>query len=1397
MKSILFYRKKVFIIFILIFGTTTLFSTTKNIQFSVDLSFLIIQGKFNTATDIAYIRGTFNNWDTTIPLSAVGNNVYSVTIPLAENSYQEYKYFINTSGAAGGGWENNFPVASSGNRKLSVGVHDLVLPTMYYNDAEMDKTKSTEHFNIFYTTYDNSYIDDFASRIEVCYSIISKAIQSFPVAKTNIYLYKDLDQLHMACGFPENGPNSIGSAWGAKLITMLAPSKSSLNDALGLFTHEFTHCLIASKTKISITTWLNEGTACYYGRQFSTKDWIKSMMDQQGKPNIDDIWKGNMGYAYSGILAYFIIKTKGEAAMAKFIENMNYADIGYANLAALQTDWHAFLDVYLDFQTKVNVKFSVDMANMISAKYFNATTDKVFVHLRGNLSDWSPSQLTLESGTVYSVTLPVNRYNFFEYKFSTNSVTAPNGGYEMKVDETTLGVRLLDVENTNKTLPTVKFNTNAVSGLDMTQINNKIKVLDTHIRYWFSGQYTKYNYTLKQITPAEYQAQKPADNLSFDAGFVAADGTINFSEPTTDEQKAVFPDLTKVALYYVCQKYMYEFYNTRNLPLLLKVGFPIFEAGLLPADATIKTAVTNYGSSLTSFDDMNNTTHFIDKKGYLIAGAFGEFMNVYKNWAYQFIYPISAIAFNTEPGWFLTNTKAELLADFNRYLYARFLQPDENSRVKICVETDHFKFYTTPNDASINFPYFSTVTETAYTEYVNNFNIEAGEKLSFFTLTGCKDGEIEGLACDPNGRLTGGTAWSSGLHSTSSPSTDLLPRFYHQNRHELAHAFQGLIHQGIVTAWLNEGFPQFCAAGPITMSSVRLDGINCLSAGTTYFGHRPTYEDTRIYPTPDYGYYTMGYFLNDYIYRRGGYNLLKAVQQNDLAAYQSLGYSTAQAFLNDFYFDFDVRVQNINIVTLINPTINTESTTSSISINWTPLKGDIKLNVAVSTDNGVTWTTIATKTTSTSCTWDAATYNGKFLLKFSAPDNLNVETIYGPFTKVSLDKPQINFPTGNEYLIAGDTVNISWGNTTLSNFKIEFSGDNGTSWSTLNTSVTASAKTYKWIVPWTLSNQCKIRISDAENARNNDISDNSFTILQPNLIGGPYLFDNNTVALLHFDNDLKNRSHLSGNGIGLETNIVNDATLSSMLGNCYKTSSVISIPHHSNLSLTGDWTIEAWVKPTSFHPNANMYILTKPGDSNAYASNYSVEINPWWGNVFHGFYFSDASSRNGVSNYSLTLNQWYHISFIRDTKASELQILIHDKDRKLVAQQSNSYIGATTFLNSKDLLIGSGIDGYIDEVRISNVVRSFASTDVDSPVENKLLSVYPNPSKGLVKLHLQPDALNSELYITNTAGQIVFKMKITFITDFSIDLSSVSKGIYFIHIGGDGKQSQKSKLIIQ
>ena len=482
--------------------------------------------------------------------------------------------------------------------------------------------------------------------------------------------------------------------------------------------------------------------------------------------------------------------------------------------------------------------------------------------------------------------------------------------------------------------------------------------------------------------------------------------------------------------------------------------------------------------------------------------------------------------------------------------------------------------------------------------------------------------------------------------------------------------------------------------------------------------------------------------------------------------------------------------------TLLNPKTDNTLTSPAVNINWTPLKADTKLNVYVSTDNKNQWISLATSTTQTSCNWDAGTFTGSFYLKFTAPDNLNLESILGPFNLTDPTKVTVLSPKGGDYFIAGDTVQINW-STAVPNIKIEFSGDNGSSWSTVNSSYPSSAINYKWIVPWTISNQCKIRISDAANASNNDLSDNNFTILRPNQIGGPYLFDKNTVALLHFDNDLKNRSNLSGNGIGATANIVNDAALSPILGNCYKTSSSISVPHNANLSLSGDWTIEAWVKVNSFSSNSDMFIITKPGDSNAYESNYSLDINPWWGNVFFAFYFSATNSRIGLTTNTVKLNEWYHVAMMRDTKNKLIMVYVHDKNKNLLSASDLPYTPVTTYLNSNNLLIGSGIDGYIDEVRISNIVRSFTSTDVNSPVENKLMFVFQNPSNGLIKMHLQPDAFNSELSISNTAGQIVFRKKLTNIPDLTIDLTSVSKGIYFIHIGGDGKQNQIAKLIIQ
>lgn len=455
-------NKLFFLLIILTFSFTGKMTYANlNIKFSVDLSKLISRNSFDPAADQVYLCGSFNNWEKTTPLLAGKDNIYSATVSIPESSWQEYKYCISTPGAANSGMEKDFQFqtfyGSKRNRRLQLGRNDLNLPVVCYNDEDMALNKSTAHFNFYCTSQENDIINDYSARLEQNYERIVSALQATVTEKINIYIYKDLGALHLANGYPESEDWATGSAWGKALITTVSPTKVDYTSSVDVLVHEFTHCVNAWKTKVTLPAWLNEGVATYYGRQISTKDWIKQDVQQFGKPKIEKLFTDSRnGYPYSYIVGYFIAKTKGEDAMAKFVENMNYADIGYANLDALQADWETFLDSYLDQMKTVNVKFSVDMAAMIQAGYFNPATHKVFV--KGDFNWWNPkNQLTLESGTVYSAIIPISQYGLYEYKFFTNSLAAPNSGLELNLNETTKGNRLLDLVNVDLTLPTKSF----------------------------------------------------------------------------------------------------------------------------------------------------------------------------------------------------------------------------------------------------------------------------------------------------------------------------------------------------------------------------------------------------------------------------------------------------------------------------------------------------------------------------------------------------------------------------------------------------------------------------------------------------------------------------------------------------------------------------------------------------------------------------------------------------------------------------------------------------------------------------------------------------------------------------------------------------------------------------
>ena len=84
-------------------------------------------------------------------------------------------------------------------------------------------------------------------------------------------------------------------------------------------------------------------------------------------------------------------------------------------------------------------------------------------------------------------------------------------------------------------------------------------------------------------------------------------------------------------------------------------------------------------------------------------------------------------------------------------------------------------------------------------------------------------------------------------------------------------------------------------------------------------------------------------------------------------------------------------------------------------------------------------------------------------------------------------------PNGGESLIVGSNHFITWTSTgTINNVMIEYSTNNGSSWSTITTS-TSNYGSYSWPIPNTPSTQCLVRISD-EDGSPSDTSDSTFSI---------------------------------------------------------------------------------------------------------------------------------------------------------------------------------------------------------------------------------------------------------------------------------------------------------------
>jgi beta-lactamase superfamily II metal-dependent hydrolase len=88
----------------------------------------------------------------------------------------------------------------------------------------------------------------------------------------------------------------------------------------------------------------------------------------------------------------------------------------------------------------------------------------------------------------------------------------------------------------------------------------------------------------------------------------------------------------------------------------------------------------------------------------------------------------------------------------------------------------------------------------------------------------------------------------------------------------------------------------------------------------------------------------------------------------------------------------------------------------------------------------------------------------------------------------------VTSPNGGESWSGGSSRAITWTSSGVSNVKLEYTLNNGTSWTVIASSVAASTGSYTWTVPNTGSTQARVRASDALNGTPTDTSDGVFTI---------------------------------------------------------------------------------------------------------------------------------------------------------------------------------------------------------------------------------------------------------------------------------------------------------------
>ena len=157
----------------------------------------------------------------------------------------------------------------------------------------------------------------------------------------------------------------------------------------------------------------------------------------------------------------------------------------------------------------------------------------------------------------------------------------------------------------------------------------------------------------------------------------------------------------------------------------------------------------------------------------------------------------------------------------------------------------------------------------------------------------------------------------------------------------------------------------------------------------------------------------------------------------------------------------------------------------------------------------------------------------------------------------------------------------------------------------------------------------------------------------------------------------------------------------------------VAIPDNNSLDLANSYTLEAWIKPTSFSALAGIISKYQSPDANGFSLRLSGS------SPYTGIQFDEMTSSNGL----FTADRWYHIAAVKN--GSSRKLYVNGQEVNL------SGTGTSTLVNTDSVKIGSDFNGRffngaIDEVRI------WSSAKTQAEIKTNMFATLPTNVANLV-----------------------------------------------------------------